>query len=220
MAVAAPALRGGAGGRAVVCGSLAGRPRNQRRHAAGVSVEFRSARATLRVHGNPGSKVAEGNPAANQAVHPRLPGRIARIPAGGSRPEGSARAMESPPGDILAEHRRDGLRANFDPMKSVFADTLYWVAVMRPDDPHSDSARRANPQHSEAPPLGTVPGVVQFARLSLCHGHLVPNSDCTITGRTSISSPPLMGVLFGPPSHNPSASQRIQVMSPRAHRQT
>jgi predicted nucleic acid-binding protein len=34
-------------------------------------------------------------------------------------------------------------------MNQVFADTLYWVAVLRPNDPHSQPARRARAQLGE-----------------------------------------------------------------------
>ena len=34
-------------------------------------------------------------------------------------------------------------------MKQVFADTLYWVAVLRPNGPHSEPARRARARLEE-----------------------------------------------------------------------
>ena len=50
--------------------------------------------------------------------------------------------MESTPSRVLKECRCCGLLQNPDLMRSVFADTIYWVAVLRPNDPFSGRARR------------------------------------------------------------------------------
>lgn len=51
--------------------------------------------------------------------------------------------MESAASLLLPERGFCDLQQTPDPMRSVFADTIYWIAVLRPSDPYTGWARRA-----------------------------------------------------------------------------